>query len=355
MFFSGFGALFNVTDVTQCHVGVVDPDLPRVGNYQFAPCFASSAAASAASAASADPWAFDYEHPPRDTFVFSFVRDPARTALSAYLELRFRARYRGRGAEAFEELFPNAKGDQSCDGGDRGGGGGSGGGAVGSGNGSGEGGRRLKASPRNIYNTKAAQGYLSPWAPSAAVGFPGGGGAGREPGNATAQFLRYLAALGAGATPSGRDLGRDAYHAWPQALKLDRVAQAAIPPPPRSTAAVAIDTAASATTSGAAARPERSVRRYDAIGRLERLDEDLAAVAALARRRRGLIQGKKAPGPGPGQGGVAPATAAHRHSHAASSCGRVDLANAAVARALCSLYAADYACFGYERPAACSQ
>ena len=250
MVFNSFRSLFNLSTVAKrCYVGSTDVgQKKRVGPNQHDPCFPSSFPS---------------------VLLFTMVRDPAKTALSAYLELRFRARYRDprAGRAAFEALFSgtnnNSRGDKSC---------------------------------------ASNQGS-------------GGGGAGGEgdettgDNEATRDFLMYLEAIERGEKP----LGREAYHAWPQALKLERSALH---------------------------------RRYDAIGRLENARADLLSLRAA------LL---------PYSSAAASSTPSalllnehHHHSHAAASCGEVDIVgNARVARALCRIYSVDYECFGATIPQAC--
>ena len=97
--------------------------------------------------------------------------------------------------------------------------------------------------------------------------------------------------------------GEPFFHAWPQALKVGVL------------------------------RP-RAGRRFDAVAKLERIDDHLEEIRVAA-------------GGGAGGGGDLGFLRRHRHSTAALPCARVDLADAALRRRLCALYEADYACFGY--------
>ena len=118
--------------------------------------------------------------------------------------------------------------------------------------------------------------------------------------SATARFRTFLEELA-----NGTDLGPEAFHAWPQALKLAVVA-------PRG--------------------PEG--RRFDALGRLEHIAEDFGEVRAAV----GVVA------PGHDRHGV---LGRHHHTTAGLPCARPDLADDGVRRLLCDLYAADFACFGY--------
>ena len=271
MLFSGFPGLFGVTNATKCHIGEVAPNVPRRGPWQGEPCFPGG----------------DLARDPQGSFVFTIVRDPARTALSAYLELRFRARYRNRGRLAFQELGggDNEKGDRSCGG----------------------------------------------------------------PTEATNQFIAYLQALERGMTLLGQNLGRDAYHAWPQALKLDRMS----PVNPKPTAEYDSQEQnkmmhgkhGKASRRGAKAQP----RRYDAIGRLEFIGNDIDEMRAIIA----MAIGARANQSGYNADQDSSPLDNRRHSHAAASCAEVDLTSPEVARLLCRLYSSDYACFGYVKPQAC--
>ena len=115
---------------------------------------------------------------------------------------------------------------------------------------------------------------------------------------ATRRFRTFLEELA-----NGTDLGREAFHAWPQALKLAVVAP-------------------------------RGGRRFDALGRLERVGEDLAEVRAAV--------GAASP-----PGHDRHVLGRHHHTTAGLACARPDLGDGDVRRLLCDLYAADYACFGY--------
>jgi hypothetical protein len=120
--------------------------------------------------------------------------------------------------------------------------------------------------------------------------------------DADAQFRRFLGAIADG---TGR-FGAEFFHAFPQAMKVDHV---------------------------------RRVPRFDAIGRLENLTEDLAVL-----RTHGLEV------PLGNQTAVL-ATSKLRH-HKRTPC-QPSEGDGAAQRLVCELYAADYACFGYARPAAC--
>ena len=302
MLFSGFGPLLNVSNVTQCHVGKVTPGVRRVGNWQHEPCFQSNAIKGTDGPIASG----------QTSFVFTFVRDPAKTALSAYLELRFRARYRSRGKEAFQELFDNENGDKSC--------------------------------PRTVDD----------------IGRGGGD-------DATSQFVAYLEALERGSTPLGLALGRDAYHAWPQALKIDRLA--AHSPSSREPHSSASSGPPQRGNRMRAARRKRRgeygielkedddrpmLRRYDAIGKLETLDRDLGAVRLLMENSEAQDtdegyekEGEQAESERMGS------LVSHHHSHAKSTCANVNLNDPRVAQKICRLYTVDYACFEYDIPDPC--
>ena len=219
---------FNFTSTRKCYVGSTSVPKRRVGPNQHDPCFANAAERG-------------------ESLLFTVVRDPIETALSAYLELRFRARYRDSkaGRVEFERLFANRneKGDKSCN-----------------------------AAPN-------------------------------EP-DATNDFLAYLDAVERGAA-----LGREAFHAWPQALKIDRL--------------------------------QADNRRFDAIGRLENLWEDIAAL------RKAVLRNQAS------RAGFSSSLEQHRHSHSTASCGAVDLSDGRVTETLCRIYRVDYTCFGIPLPVAC--
>jgi uncharacterized DUF497 family protein len=200
---------------------------------------------------------------------------------------------------------------------------------------------------------------------------------------ATRDFLTYLDALEAGATLSGGlTLGRDAYHAWPQALKIDRLSST--PQVPAADVEQQQQLTTFTATRRAKHKPDR--QRYGAIGRLEEIEEQIVQIrsriseavevplssrrsSSRERRRLDLSAsfptGSKLDGSGlatPSGGAAVQGKGSdmdlgplslRRHSHATASCGRVDLADPRIAQRLCRIYAADYACFDYPLPATC--
>jgi len=203
---------------------------------------------------------------------------------------------------------------------------------------------------------------------------------------ATRDFLTYLDALEAGATlRGGLALGRDAYHAWPQALKIDRLSTPQVPVAEVEQQQQQQQQPTTLTsTRRAKHKPKRQM--YDAIGRLEEIEEQIVQIRSRiseavevplsssrssSRERRRLastaslptgstldVPGLATPGGGAAVQGMSGdmdlgPLSLRRHSHAMASCGRVDLADPRIAQRLCRIYAADYACFDYPLPAAC--
>ena len=134
-----------------------------------------------------------------------------------------------------------------------------------------------------------------------------------SPAAATQRFRAYVDELAdAGASAQ---FGDQFYHAFPQALKVNAAGRSAVP-------------------------------RFDAIGSIERLRDDLKRIAAAS-------------GFAPGAPGVDAAFARghsskRQHAGAQKNCSRIDLSEPALLRKLCTLYAADYVCFGLARPQECS-
>ena len=261
MIFKLFRAIFNLTSPARpCYVGnATQPakNKRRIGPNQHERCFTEKS-----------------DEKRRDMFVFTLIRNPASAALSAYLELRFRARYgnkRYSGAEAFAALFmstnENQKGDRSC-----------------------------------ASGTEARKDFLS-----------------------------FLAALENG----DRTLGREAYHSWPQALKINQI-------------------------QNRLQSWGTKIRRYDAIGRLESASEDLFSIRASiltsstrgsnADKKEGSINASR-----PDSHLLTAISEESHHSHARSECSHVDLLDEEISRSLCRLYLVDYICFGLTLPGSCSK
>ena len=201
------------------------------------------------------------------TFVFSFVRDPLDTALDAYLELRHLATLR---SPSYRAAMARAVG------------------------------------AAEISSSNHAL-VIPPC---------------RSPADATRQFRLFLEAL-----KRGDALGGDAYHAFPQALKLDHMGV-------RSTTSTGRLGTSGSIDQGSAS----SVRMqgYDAIGHVESMEADLQGM----RKMLGLQVAN-----------LSKALQSSRHSHRHEACAQVDKKDARIATLVCDLYAADYACFGYRTPA----
>jgi hypothetical protein len=149
--------------------------------------------------------------------------------------------------------------------------------------------------------------------------------------DATSQFVAFLEGVRA-----RLPLGLDAYHIYPQVLKIEYVQW------PKG------------GTPDSSSSSSRSItsNRFDGIGRVETLAADLASMRALyhARTELGTL-------PNPKDSSAADKTRClhshctvhdqFNHSHATASCANVDLSNATVRALLCDIYEADYACFGY--------
>ena len=128
--------------------------------------------------------------------------------------------------------------------------------------------------------------------------------------NATERFLSFLSSV-----EQQDALGDWFQHAWPQALKLNVAG--------------------------------RLSPRFDAIGRVENLSTQLLAIAGLSGN------GKR-----PGLDSAAQAARATRGEHVRSRsepCAGIDAGDPRILRKICRLYAADFECFEYPRPAACER
>ena len=180
------------------------------------------------------------------TFLFSFVREPLDAALDAYLELRNLAPVR---SLEYRTTMARAMGGDSAGG--------------------------------------AFATTLQPC---------------RNASDATRQFASFLQAV-----RRGDALGGDAYHFFPQSLKLDHVEWGAT---------------AAATGSG-------RTRGYDALGRVERFEADvmdMRTVLGLPRANLSAVLQSR------------------RHSHRHEACARIDRSDAALRRSFCELFAVDYSC-----------
>lgn len=160
--------------------------------------------------------------------------------------------------------------------------------------------------------------------------------------DATQQFISFLKAV-----RRGDPLGGDAYHAYPQALKLDHVRSGSL------SHASATATADDASNGGASERGKRRQskttdeatsqpadrsdssrdRGYDAIGTVENFEAGVLSIRALL----GLPEAN-----------LTSILLSRRHSHRHDSCAKVDRHDAALAALACEVYAADYVCFGYS-------
>lgn len=126
----------------------------------------------------------------------------------------------------------------------------------------------------------------------------------RDSAEATARFVAYLKAAS-----RGERLGTQFFHSFPQALKLD-----------------------------VSLRGSHS-NQFDAIGRVEELDESLQQMQALV---------------GMDAGHVPSATDRDRHTKSASACSDIDRDDPELQRVVCELYRVDYECFDYELPRTCT-
>jgi hypothetical protein len=124
--------------------------------------------------------------------------------------------------------------------------------------------------------------------------------------DATEQFAVYLSALA-----QRQPLGLEAFHSFPQALKIDHVAW-----------------------SLRARTAPRFGRRFDAIAAVENITYDLSQI-------RGQI-GSNQSDPAWQQ-----MLNSEHHSHQQSSCALVDWSNPSLKRTLCDIYHVDFVCFGY--------
>ena len=121
-----------------------------------------------------------------------------------------------------------------------------------------------------------------------------------SPEAATERFSLFLDSLEA-----RDDCGRQAYHVYPQAMKVNVVT--------------------------------RSEARFGAIVKLEALEAGLAQVAELAHTAPPVLP---------------PPSEKEEHTTDVDKCSQLQL-DGELTRRLCKLYAADFVCFGYELPAVC--
>ena len=128
-----------------------------------------------------------------------------------------------------------------------------------------------------------------------------------SPAAATLRFHSYVDGL----IEARAQFGDQFYHAFPQALKVNAAGRSVAP-------------------------------RFDAIGSMDRLREDLKRIADTS-------------GFAPGAPGVDAALArGHAPSHAQRNCSRIDLSEPGLLRKLCRIYAVDFTCFGFARPPECA-
>ena len=183
------------------------------------------------------------------TYVFSFVRDPLDTALDAYLELRHLSTMR---SPAYLATLLRATGRQATQG---------------------------DSGEASCHGTA----------------------------DATRQFRNFLDSV-----RRREHLGGDAYHVFPQALKLDHVGY---------------------DLSGSGRQ-----RYYDAIGRVENFETDVAGMRSMlglaqANLTRLLTEPRLQ-------------AARRTHSRRRDTCAKIDRSDAKLMALVRELYAADYACFG---------
>ena len=114
----------------------------------------------------------------------------------------------------------------------------------------------------------------------------------------------------------GAPMGHAFYHSYPQAIRLHVV-----------------------SGRGPYAGNRATMLRYQAIGRKEKLASDMSVIAERVGVRTISI-------PRP--------TESNAHTTSTLKCAQLNLSgDRATLRRLCSLYAVDYACLGYEKPALC--
>lgn len=231
----------------------------------------------------------------KSTRVFTFVRDPFSMALSAYLELRFRATPSYPEAMLESGLWKKAE-------------------SVGNG----------------TRGWSLIDAHMEHRASMARL-FPDGAGtdACKDAGDATHQFAVFLAAIRRTLEQQNWRVSIDIFHVFPQVLKLDHV-----------------QLRPSVPGLGGNITDKTSQRRYDAIGRVEDFASDLQQMRLIlgnqawapdqvVRSNRTLRQFKK--------------RTSHTHSQGVDTCAAVDRHDPRVRSQFCKLYAADYACFvGYE-------
>lgn len=242
------------------------------------------------------------------TFVLSFVRDPLDTALDGYLELRHLA-----GLRSLDYRAAIAR-------------------AVGAGSG------------HAVGAGKSGQVVAAPALPPC-----------RGVVDATRQFKAFLEAV-----RRGDGLGGDAYHVFPQALKLDHVGPKLGSGDGgrsgggsggrgggggskggggggRSGGGSSGSVSGSGSSSGAGGGS--GSHGFDALGHVESLEADLRGMRNMLGlptiNMTALLQSR-------------------RHSHRHEACAQVDKKDRRLAALACELYAADYACFGYPTPPPCT-
>ena len=130
----------------------------------------------------------------------------------------------------------------------------------------------------------------------------------------TCRFHTFLDAIEA-----GEPLGPEAFHAFPQAFKVNVVT--------------------------------RAPRRFDAVVKLEALDEGLRGVQRLALRRHGRNASESQRRARPRKGSLS-GIQVNRAGN--TQCGQVDLSDPELLHRLCVLYRPDFVCFDYPLPAACA-
>lgn len=123
---------------------------------------------------------------------------------------------------------------------------------------------------------------------------------------ATARFKAYLESL-----RNGELLGPEAFHAYPQAYKVN------------------IDPF------------NGRKQRFDLIARVEHFEEDMLYVLKAVK--------------GPGHWKLPPSTANDTHSTKGEACNNIDWEEQGLMQTLCDLYSSDFTCFDYDIPMACGR
>lgn len=220
----------------------------------------------------------------RNSLIFTFVRDPAATALGGYLELRHRVHLSNIGLAATP--FTHKRHQRNV----------------------------LVASPQSPMYVQPYKEMAQRWQTVYNLS-AGGVDACKSRRDATRQFATFLDSIAA-----RRPLGFEAFHVFPQVFKIGHVR---------------LDESSEST-------------RYDAIGRVETMQQDLARMRALIGGQPQEPAASSPPAAAPLAASVPIGRQKLNHSHSTASCADVDLSDPEVLRRLCELYEADYTCFRYQ-------